>query len=87
MDGLYWLICFINNYCCVCEVVCINLMKLKDFKDVIIINLNDKDVREEYIDCYFNVWGYVYNFEEVVLVLKLYILVECFERIGIVKDK
>lgn len=87
MDGLYWLICFINNYWCVCEVVCINLMKLKDFKDVIIINLNDKNVREEYIDCYFKVWGYVYNFEEVVLVLKLYILVECFERIGIVKDK
>lgn len=87
MDGLHRLIRLTNNYCRVREVVRINLTKLKDFKDVTIINLNDKDVREEHIDRHSKAWGYAHNFEEVVLAPKSHIPAECLERIGIVKDK
>lgn len=61
------------------------MTKLKDFKDVTIINLNDKDVREEHLDRHSKAWGYAYNFEEVVLAPKSHIPAECVERIGIVK--
>lgn len=87
MDGLHRLIRLTNNYWRVREVVRINLTKLKDFKDVTIINLNDKDVREEHIDRHSKAWGYAHNFEEVVLAPKSRIPAECVERIGIVKDK
>lgn len=87
MDGLHRLIRLTNNYCRVREVVRINLTKFKDFKDVTIINLNDKNVREEHIDRHSEAWGYALKFEEVVLAPKSHILAECVERIGIVKDK
>lgn len=84
MNGLNWLIGFINEFLCVCEVVCINIMKLKDFEDVIIIKLIDENVRKEYIEWNFKLWEYVEKFEEVVLVLRLYVFVDCVERIGFV---
>lgn len=87
MDGLHRLIRLTNNYCRVREVVRINLTKLKDFKDVTIINLNDKDVREEHIDRHSKAWGYAHNFEEVVLAPNSHIPADCVERIGMVKDK
>lgn len=87
MDGLYRLIRLTNNYCRVRKVVRINLTKLKDFKDVTIINLNDKNVREEHLDRHSKAMGYAHNFEEIVLAPKSHIPAECVERIGIVKDK
>lgn len=85
MDGLHRLIRLTNNYWRVREVEHINLTKLKDFKDVTIINLNDKDVREEHIDRHSKAWGYAHKFEEVVLAPKSHIPAECLERIGIGK--
>lgn len=85
MDGLHRLIRLTNNYWRVRKVVRINLTKFKDFKDVTIINLNDKNLTD--IDRHSEAWGYALKFEEVVLAPNSHIPADCVERIGIVKDK
>lgn len=86
MDGLHRLIRLTNECWRVRIVVRINLTKLKDFEEVTIINLTDKNVREKDIDRHSKAWGYAHNFEEVVLAPKSHIPAEFVERIGIVKD-
>lgn len=87
MNGLNRLIRLTNKSSRVCEVVRINMTKLKGFKDVTIINLTDENVREKHIDRKSKAWGYAHNFKEVVLAPKSHIPAECVERIGIVKDQ
>lgn len=87
VDGLHRLIRLTNDCWRVRKVMRINLTKLKDFKDVTIINLTDKNVREKFIDRHSKAWGYGHNFEEVVMAPKSHIPAECVEKIGFVNDK
>lgn len=48
------------------------------------IDFIDEIVWEKYISCLLDVWGFVLRFNEVILELRIYVLVDCVEKIGIV---
>lgn len=49
------------------------------------IDFIDEIVWEKYSNCLLEVWGFVLRFNEVILELRIYVLVDCVEKIGIVK--
>lgn len=59
-------------------------MKLKNYYDVIVIDFIDEIVWMKYISFLLDVWGFVLRFNEVILELRIYVLVDCVEKIGIV---
>lgn len=48
------------------------------------IDFIDEIVWEKYSNCLLEVWGFVLRFNEVILELRIYVLVDCVEKIGIV---
>lgn len=48
------------------------------------IDFIDEIVWEKYISCLLYVWRFVLRFNEVILELRIYVLVDCVEKIGIV---
>lgn len=67
------------------EVVRINVTKLNR-EEVKVIELLIEDVREKHIKVGSKAWGFVENFDEVILEPKTHVPADCVERIGIVKD-
>lgn len=67
------------------EVVRINVTKLNR-EEVKVIELLIEDVREKHIKVGSKAWGFVDNFDEVILEPKTHVPADCVERIGIVKD-
>lgn len=48
------------------------------------IDFIDEIVWGKYINCLLEVWRFVLRFNEVILELRIYVLVDCVEKIGIV---
>lgn len=69
------------------EVVRINITRLKNYKDVTVIDLTDETVREKHILRSSNAWRFASRFNEVILDPCTHVPADCVEKIGIVQHR